>query len=195
MKKLFAMLLTLMMSFTLTACNGDEKSADSEKISEKNKILVAYFSCTGSTKNLAETSAEILKADLYEIKPAVPYTTEDLNYKDETTRATVEQRNQTARPELADKNANIGQYDIIVIAYPIWWHTAPKIIETFLESYDFSGKKILPICTSGGSDIIESVDNLKNLPLKNVQWLEGKCFFKNPAPEQIKAYFGSVNLQ
>lgn len=195
MRKLFAMLLTLMMSFTLTACNGDEKSADSEKTSEKNKILVAYFSCTGSTKNLAETSAEILKADLYEIKPAVPYTTEDLNYKDETTRATVEQRNQTARPELADKNANIGQYDIIVIAYPIWWHTAPKIIETFLESYDFSGKKILPICTSGGSDIIESVDNLKNLPLKKVQWLEGKCFFKNPAPEQIKAYFGSVNLQ
>jgi len=125
MRKIFAVALSMLMIFSLTACGGEKKSADVQDT--KTKILVAYFSCTGSTKTLAENAAEVLKADLYEIKPKVPYTSEDLNWKDETTRATVEQRDENARPELADKNANIENYDTVIIAYPIWWHTAPRI--------------------------------------------------------------------
>ena len=193
MRKIFAVVLSMLMIFSLTACGGEKKSADVQDT--KTKILVAYFSCTGSTKTLAENTAEVLKADLYEIKPKVPYTSEDLNWNDETTRATVEQRTENSRPELADTNANIDKYDAIVIAYPVWWHIAPKIIETFMESYDFSGKKIIPICTSGGSDITASVDRLKNSFGKNATWLDGKCFFKNYSKEEIKTFFDSVELK
>lgn len=198
MRKIFFILLSVLMIFTLTACGGgadEKKSADAPKEPVKSKILVAYFSCTGNTKTLAENTAEILKADLYEIKPKIPYTTEDLNYKDESTRATVEQRDEKSRPELADKDANIAQYETIVLAYPIWWHIAPRIMETFLESYDFSGKKIIPIATSGGSDLVESVDVLKKISGQNVNWIDGKCFFKNASKEDVKTFFDGVDLK
>lgn len=202
MRKIFLFLLSALMIFTLTAC-GNEGGGDTEKKSaetqqttaEKSKILVAYFSCTGSTKTLAENAAEVLNADLYEIKPKVPYTAEDLNWNDETTRATSEQRTENARPELADKDANIGQYETIIVAYPIWWHIAPKIIETFMESYDFSGKKVMAIATSGGSDIGASADGLKQIAGQNVTWLEGKCFFKNYAKEDVKNFFDGIELK
>ena len=166
MKKILTLLLSAFMIFTLTACGSDgEKNSAQEKTSasetEKQtsnstptkKNLVVYFSCTGKTKTLAENAAEVLQADLYEIKPEVAYTAEDLNWRDETTRATVEQRDESARPALADKNAPVSDYQNIIIAFPIWWGIAPRIIETFVETYDLSGKNIIPICTSGGSDI------------------------------------------
>ena len=146
MKKVFFGIFSALLIFFVTACGNsgeNEKSSNAEKISAnaenktENKILVAYFSCTGTTKNLAESAAEILNADLYEIKPKIPYTSEDLNYSDETTRSTVEQKDEKIRSELADKNANIEKYRTIVIAYPIWWNQEPRIIDTFVESYNF----------------------------------------------------------
>lgn len=196
MKKFLVLILSMLMIFTVTGCGGDKK-ADVKNESEKNKILVAYFSCTGNTKTLAETAAKILNADLYEIKPEIPYTPEDLNYNDETARATVEQRvnPETTRPALADKNANIAQYETVVIAYPIWWHTAPRIICTFLESYDFTNKKIIPISTSGGSDIQGSVDELKNL-YKNLDLTDGRNFFKgDDINADLESYFKSMKLK
>ena len=147
--------------------------ADSKVPAAKGKILVAYFSATGHTRTLAENTAKALNADLYEIRPEVPYSKEDLNYNDETTRATVEQKNDSARPKLADKNAPIANYDTIVLAYPIWWGQAPRILDTFVESYDFSGKTIIPFATSGGSGMGRTVEVLKSL-CPSANWKGGK---------------------
>lgn len=158
-----------------------------------SKILVAYFSCTGTTKNLAKNVADILNADLYEIKPQNPYSSEDLNYNNKMFRANLEQRNNNARPALADKNANIEQYQTIVIAYPIWWGTAPRIIDTFFETYNFEGKIILPICTSGGSDITSSAEHLKAITKGSVVWKVGKRFGRASLSD-LKIWLESQNL-
>ena len=195
MKRILMIVMAALMAITFSACGSDAgkaaskedtdtqkteaeqpASTTSDQATAKNRILVAYFSCTGNTKALAETAAGILGADLYEIRPEQPYTATDLNYNDETTRATVEQKDDSARPALADKNANIGAYDTIVLAYPIWWGQAPRIIDTFVESYDFSGKTIVPICTSGGSDIGSSADYLQKLMKGTANWKNGKRF-------------------
>ena len=162
------------------------KASDTQ--SSQSKILVAYFSCTGNTKSLAETAAKVLSADVYEIRPETPYTAADLNYNDESTRATVEQKNDNARPALADKNANIEAYDTIVLAYPIWWGQAPRILDTFVESYDFSGKTIVPICTSGGSDIGSSADFLKGHTKGTANWKNGKQFSKSASEQELREW-------
>lgn len=107
---------------------------------KSEKILVAYFSNTGNTERVAKKAAEILKADVFQIIPEKPYTAEDLNWRNSKSRATLEGKNENARPAIA-KNTDISGYDTIVVAYPIWWGKAPKIMSTFIESYDFSGKK------------------------------------------------------
>lgn len=211
MKKLILMFLSAFMLLTFTACGSEAVNApakaddakeapakqaapqSAETAAQGSKILVAYFSCTGNTKNLAQTAAEILKADIYEIRPEVPYSAADLNYNDETTRATVEQKDDSARPALADKNANIAAYDTIVLAYPIWWGQAPRILDTFVESYDFSGKTIVPICTSGGSDLGSSADYLKGLMKGAANWKEGKRF-GTVSKDEVKAYLNGLGL-
>ena len=155
------------------------------------KILVAYFSCTGNTKTLAQNIAEAIGADLYEVKPAVPYSSKDLDYQDETTRATVEQRDENSRPALANKNLNVAQYQTVIIAYPIWWGVEPKIIDTFVESYNFIGKTIIPVCTSGGSDIRASEDHLKDL-VSGADWKRGKLFSKNASVAEIESWFDGL---
>lgn len=125
-----------------------------------NKILVAYFSASGITARAAKILAETADADLYEIKPAVPYTSEDLNWTDKNSRSSLEMRDKASRPQIADKNASISKYDIILLGFPIWWYTAPTIINTFLESYDFSGKKIILFATSGGSGLGQTASEL-----------------------------------
>lgn len=115
------------------------------------KLLVAYFSAGGVTKKKAEMIAEIAEAEIYEIVPKVLYTKDDLNWMDKKSRSSVEMNDKKFRPELADKNADIASYDTIMLGFPIWWYVAPTIINTFLESYDFSGKKIVLFATSGGS--------------------------------------------
>lgn len=126
-----------------------------------DKTLVTYFSASGVTKKVASEVAAVIGADLYEIKPKVPYTKEDLNWMDKKSRSSVEMADKSFRPELLDKNAPIASYNVIMIGFPIWWYVAPTIINTFLESYDFTGKKIILFATSGGSGFGNTVSELK----------------------------------
>ena len=125
------------------------------------KTLVAYFSASGVTKKTAEKLAAAAKADIYEIKPAVPYTKADLNWTDKKSRSSVEMGNKSFRPEIVKDDLNLSQYDTILVGFPIWWYVAPTIINTFLESYDFSDKKIVLFATSGGSGFGNTVAELK----------------------------------
>lgn len=125
------------------------------------RILVAYFSASGTTAVTAKNLAEAVGADLYEIRPAVPYTNADLDWMDRKSRSSVEMNNKSGRPALADTDANIAAYDTIFVGFPIWWYVAPTIINTFLESYDFSGKTIIPFATSGGSGMGKTNDGLE----------------------------------
>ena len=125
------------------------------------KTLVAYFSASGVTKKTAEKLAEAAKADIYEIKPAVPYTKADLNWMDKKSRSSVEMGNKSFRPEIVKDDLDLSQYDTILVGFPIWWYVAPTIINTFLESYDFAGKKIVLFATSGGSGFGTTVKELK----------------------------------
>ncbi|KAF5087963.1 Flavodoxin [anaerobic digester metagenome] len=126
-----------------------------------SKKLVAYFSASGATEQVAKTLAEAVKADLYQIKPAVSYTSADLNWNDKKSRSSREMNDPASRPELADKNADVESYDVIFIGFPIWWYVAPHLINTFLESYDFSGKTVVLFATSGGSGFGKTIENLK----------------------------------
>ena len=194
MKKFFLMMLSVMIILFLTVCSNSDAAVGSKSPTEEvagEKILVAYFSCTGNTKTLAQNIAEAIGADLYEVKPAVPYSSKDLDYQDETTRATVEQRDENSRPALANKNLNVAQYQTVIIAYPIWWGVEPKIIDTFVESYNFIGKTIIPVCTSGGSDIRASEDHLKDL-VSGADWKRGKLFSKNASVAEIKSWFDGL---
>ena len=125
------------------------------------KILVAYFSASGVTAKAAEKLAEAAQADLYEIKPKIPYTRADLDWTDKKSRSSVEMNDKASRPTIAGKVENMEEYDTVFIGFPIWWYVAPTIINTFLESYDFSGKTIIPFATSGGSGMGRTNENLK----------------------------------
>ncbi|MCR5834709.1 MAG: NAD(P)H-dependent oxidoreductase [Selenomonadaceae bacterium] len=141
-----------------------------------SKNLVAYFSATGTTRKLANTLAETIGADKYEIKPAVTYTGKDLNWNDKQSRSSLEMADKNSRPELADKNANVNAYDTIFLGFPIWWYVAPHIVNTFLESYDFGGKTVVVFATSGGSSFGNTVNELKPSCASSVNWIEGKVF-------------------
>lgn len=138
-----------------------------------SKKLVAYFSASGVTKAAAERLAKAAKADLFEIKPAVPYTQADLDWTNKKSRSSVEMNNPNSRPEIAEKVSNMGDYDTVLIGFPIWWYVAPTIINTFVESYDFSGKTIVSFATSGGSGMGRTVDVLKPL-CPAADWKKGK---------------------
>lgn len=126
------------------------------------KALVAYFSASGVTRKVAENIAKAAGADLFEIRPKVAYTKEDLNWTDKNSRSTVEMKNTTFRPPVEEKVKDMSQYDTVMIGFPIWWYTAPTIIHTFLESYDFSGKKIALFATSGGSGLGKTSEKLRS---------------------------------
>jgi flavodoxin len=125
-----------------------------------SKKLVAYFSASGVTGNVAKTLAEAAGADLYEIKPETPYTQPDLDWQDKTSRSTIEMNDKSFRPAIADKNANVAAYDVVFLGFPIWWYVAPTIVNTFLESYDFAGKTIILFATSGSSGFEKTVESL-----------------------------------
>ena len=139
------------------------------------KKLVAYFSASGTTRKIAEMIAETAEADLYEIVPKQPYSKADLNWMDKKSRSSVEMSNKKFRPEITDTDAQIDRYDEIILGFPIWWYVAPTIINTFLESYDFSGKKIVLFATSGGSGFGNTVSELKPSVPDGVI-VEGKVF-------------------
>ena len=139
------------------------------------KTLVAYFSATGNTAKVAEKLAKVVEADLFEIKPEQVYTDADLNWRNERSRSSIEMNDKTSRPAIATKVANMSQYDTVYIGFPIWWGREPSIIDTFMESYDFAGKKIIPFATSGSSGIGDTAENLKALA-PNAQVDVGKRF-------------------
>lgn len=141
--------------------------------------LVAYFSASGVTAKVAAALAEAIGADLFEITPKTPYTEADLDWRDKTSRSTLEMQDHSSRPEIASKCANMAEYDTIFVGFPIWWYVAPTIIHTFLESYDLTGKTIIPFATSGGSGMGKTREEL--LPsCKGARLLEGRVF-----PSQI----------
>lgn len=140
-----------------------------------NKRLVAYFSASGTTRKVAEMIAELAKADLYEIKPKNQYTKDDLNWMDQNSRSSKEMNNKKFRPEIVEDGLNIDQYDEILLGFPIWWYVAPTIVNTFLEKYDFSGKKIVLFATSGGSGFGNTVSELK-CSAPNSIFKEGKIW-------------------
>ena len=144
------------------------------------KVLVAYFSCSGVTKKLAQTLAGVVKGDLYEITPAQPYTAADLNWQDKNSRSSVEMRDKSSRPAISGSVKDFAQYDTVFVGFPIWWYVAPTIINTFLESEDFSGKTVIPFATSGGSSIAHSVRQLRKL-YPNVTWNDGKLLNRGVA--------------
>lgn len=139
-----------------------------------SKILVAYFSASGVTKNAAEKLAKAANADLFEIKPVRPYTDADLNWMDKKSRSTIEMNDLSSRPEFAKKCENMGSYDVVFVGFPIWWYVEPRIIDTFLESYDFSGKRVIPFATSGGSGLGKTAENFKKILGANVTVKDGK---------------------
>ncbi len=152
-----------------------------------SKKLVAYFSASGTTARVADNLAKAAGADLYEIKPAVSYTKEDLNWMNKQSRSSVEMRDNSSRPALADTDADIAAYDTIFIGFPIWWYIAPTIINTFLEVYDFSGKKIVLFATSGGSGFGKAVDSLQP-SAPDAEIIAGEILNGNPNEKKLKAF-------
>ena len=154
------------------------------------KILITFFSATGKTKRVAEIISKELNSDLYEIIPEKEYTSEDLNGYNEKSRTYIEHNTKNSRPKIKDKNANIEKYDIILIGFPIWWHIAPPIINTFLEMYNFKGKKIILFGTSMSEDFGETILYLKD-SCKGSEIIEGKVF-KTINEKEIKKFAASI---
>ncbi|MGN0179002.1 MAG: flavodoxin [Monoglobaceae bacterium] len=145
----------------VTNGSSENTSEETEPDKAEAKALVVYFSCTGNTKAVAQKISELTGADLYEIVPTDPYTDEDLNYNNDNCRANREMNDPGARPVIGSDTIDISSYDTVFIGYPIWWGTMPRIINTFLDTYDLSDKTVMPFCTSGGSGISKSVSDMK----------------------------------
>ena len=184
MKKVLVILVVALLAAVLFAQGKSEAKKQPENAQktavQQNeggkkmpKKLVAYFSASGTTARVAKELAEAAKADLYEIRPETKYTSNDLDWRDKSSRSSVEMADKKSRPKLADKNAKIADYDVIFIGFPIWWYVAPHIINSFLEAYDFSGKKVVLFATSGGSGFGNTVKELQPSAPK-AQIIEGK---------------------
>ena len=158
------------------------------------KTLVAYFSASGVTAKVADKLADALGADIYEIRPEVAYTKADLNWMDKKSRSTIEMNDKTIRPAIADQNARIDEYNTIFLGFPIWWYVAPTIINTFLESYDFYGKKIILFATSGGSKFGKTVEELKVSVPDSCEIIEGKLLNGIQTIPSIRKWTESLNL-
>lgn len=154
-----------------------------------SKKLVAYFSASGTTAKVAKKMAEAIGADLFEIKPEKPYTGADLNWQNKNSRSSVEMNDRSSRPAIAVKVADMPQYDVVFVGFPVWWYREPSIIDTFMESYDFAGKTVIPFATSGGSGLGDSAANMQKLA-KGAKVVGGKRFSGNASAEELKAWAG-----
>ena len=207
MKKIVMYLLLLCMVLLLAGCGGNavdsptaeaaqetaEKNVTATEREDENRVLVAYFSATNVTEGVAESIADAMHASLYEIVPADPYTEEDLNYDQENSRSTIEMKDSTVRPAISGSVENMEQYHIIFLGYPIWWGEAPRILDTFVESYDFSGKIIVPFCTSASSGLGSSASQLESLT-EGAQWLAGQRFSGNSSREEIEQWLNGLDF-
>lgn len=162
----------LLVAFLALFCMTGATAQNKKEMNGK-KTLVAYFSCTGTTKSAAQQLAQTMGADLYEIKPAKPYTSADLDWNNKNSRSSVEMKDASSRPAIATKVADMAQYETVFVGFPIWWDLAPTIINTFLESYDFKGKAVVPFATSGGSSIANSEKALRKA-YPQIKWEAGK---------------------
>ena len=181
MKKILiviAMILTSLTSFNVKAEEGN--------MTDK-KVLVAYFSATGTTAGVADKLAKVTGGELFEIKPAQPYSEADLDWRNNQSRSSVEMADMNSRPEIASKVENMSQYNVVFIGFPIWWYREPSIIDTFMESYDFAGKTVIPFATSGSSGIGKSGENMQKLA-PNAKVFEGKRFPANVSEEELKTW-------
>ena len=158
-----------------------------------SKKLVAYFSASGVTAKVAQTLAEAIGADIFEIAPKIPYTEADINWMDEKSRSTIEMKDPTSRPEIEDKWDNMSEYDTIFVGFPIWWYVAPTIINTFLESYDLTGKTIIPFATSGTSGMGKTNERLAT-SCKGAKLLEGKRFDSRVSGKELAAWADSLKI-
>lgn len=176
-----------------TVSEENSQISDNDTANSGNRVLVAYFSATHTTKGVAEKIADGLNADLYEIVPEQPYTEADLNYNDNNSRSTLEMADASVRPVISGSVENMDQYDVVFIGYPIWWGEAPRILSTFVESYDFSGKTIVPFCTSGGSGIGSSASNLEQLT-SGATWLSGQRLKSSDSEDTIMEWVNGLGL-
>lgn len=222
MKKRLFMLLALTMAASLAACGagasgepqesqpGNSSSSASQPLTpaepdtmpdssqepskgNANSTLVAYFSATGNTEEIAQHLQTILGASLYEIIPAKPYSDDDLDYNASDCRANQEQNDPSVRPAIDGSVENMDSYDVILLGYPIWWGEAPRIISTFLESYDFTGKTIVPFCTSGSSSIGGRAEHLTVLAA-DATWLEGARFNPGATQDEVAAWVEGLGV-
>ncbi len=217
MKKIISLILASLLTLALTACGAKETPtqdapvpAPTEAAAEtpapaetpaapventaaepqqtaEGGVLVAYFSATGTTKGVAERLASAVGGDLYEIVPAEPYSDADLNWNDRESRSTKEQNDKSARPGIASETLDLSGYATIYVGFPIWWGEEPRILDTFVESYDFSGKTMIPFCTSGGSGIGNSGRNMEQLT-SGATWLDGKRFGGSVSEDELRAW-------
>ena len=188
MKKiLFIILGILIVSAGVVFAINNNTKVNADTVANKN-ILVAYFSATGTTKRVAENLAKATGGDLYEIKPVKTYTSADLNWHDNNSRTTVEMNDPKSRPEIVTGDLSIQDYDTIFLGFPIWWGTAPKVVHTFLEKYDFSGKRIIIFATSGSSGLGNTANTLKQSVSKTATIIEGDVLNSNPSVEDLKQW-------
>ena len=175
------------------ASNTDSanESTSAEDTSDHSDILVAYFSATGTTKGVAERIATVTGGDLYEILASEPYTADDLNYNDSSSRSTLEQNDKNARPEIGSEDISLEGYTTIYLGFPIWWGEEPRILDTFVEKYSFEGITVIPFCTSGGSGIGRSGPNMEALAGTGT-WLEGKRFSGNVSEADLKSWIDGL---
>lgn len=182
MKKFLLMAVMTMIAFT--ACS--QKKSNQQETKKEMKTLVAYFSCTGNTKAVANLIQKATGADLYEIEPAVPYTAADLDWRNENSRSSVEMKDAASRPAIANNVENMSIHDTLYIGFPVWWDKAPTIVNTFIESYDLAGKTIYVFATSGSSSIDNSVAELKKV-YPNLKFVEGKLL-TGATQERVNAW-------
>ncbi len=207
MKKIVSMIVAVILAISFVGCGSamaqntpapEAKTAETPAPTQANKdsaasdhtVLVVYFSGTGTTRGLAEKIAALTGADLKEIVPAQPYTAEDLNYNDRSTRASVEQNTPDVRPEIAN-DITLDGYTTVYLGYPIWWGQAPRILSTYVESHDFTGITVIPFCTSGSSDIGRSDDALAE-QAGNGNWLQGRRFDANISDDALLAWINET---
>ncbi len=169
------------------------EASEAEAPADAYAVLVVYFSATGTTKGVAEKIASVTGADIYEITPAQPYSSDDLNYHDNNSRTTKEQNDKSVRPEIDGSIENWDQYSIVFLGHPIWWGEEPRIMDTFTESYDFSGKTVIPFCTSGSSGVGSSDDNMK-ANAGTGAWLDGTRFSGSVSEEEIRAWVNGLGF-
>ena len=193
MKRILTIIITVLLFSAVTACGSDSQTETEEaKVWEAHSdVLVAYFSATGTTKGVAEKIASITGGDLYEILAAEPYSEDDLNYNDSSSRSTKEQNDRNVRPEIGSEDITLEGYTTVYLGFPIWWGEEPRILDTFVEKYSFEGITVIPFCTSASSGIGHSGPNMEALAGSGT-WVEGKRFSGSVSEEDLQSWIDGL---